>query len=155
MTPVLLGGGMILMWLFIRHARGHPAPVIDISLLRVSFFRHSLEAGTIMRTVASASGFIMPLWFQLGMGLNPGTAGAILVMPTTGVIFARIIGIPMSHVTHPRTLAIGGASALIVALTVQTTALSIAMMVINAPPTSTSRRNAWGRQRDCSRRSSS
>jgi EmrB/QacA subfamily drug resistance transporter len=151
LTPALLGSGLLLLLLFIRHARRHPFPVLDLSLLRISSFRHSLETGTILRAVASASGFVMPLWFQLGMGFRPATAGAIMIMPTIGMVLSRIIGVPLTRIVHPRSVAIGGAAMLVamlfvntgfdsrwplpafaVALTAQSVAISVAMMVISA-----------------------
>jgi EmrB/QacA subfamily drug resistance transporter len=150
-TPALLGTGLLLLWLFVRHARRHPAPVLDLSLLGIGSFRHSLETGSILRTVAAASGFIMPLWFQLGMGFNPAKAGAILILPTIGTIVSRLVGVRLTQVVHPRTVAIVGTAVLVatllintqfepswplpafcIALAVQSVAMSIAMMVISA-----------------------
>lgn len=150
-APALLGGGAVLTWLFIRHARRHPAPVLDLSLLRIGSFRHSLETGTILRTVAAASSFIMPLWFQLGLGLKPAVAGAILIVPTIATMFSRLVGVRLTQLVHPRNVAIWGSALLVasllinaafdvgwplplfaLALAVQSIAMSTAMMVISA-----------------------
>lgn len=150
-TPALLSGGLLLVWLFARHARSHPFPVLDVTLLNIGSFRHSIQTGAILRTVAAGSSFIMPLWFQLGLGLSPGTTGAILIVPTIGTILSRIVGARVTQVLHPRNVAIGGAMLLVAALLVnagfntdwplfaiglalaaQSVAVSVAMMVIGA-----------------------
>ena len=147
----LLVAAALLCWLFIRHVRVAPFPVLDLSLLSVASFRHSIVSGSIFRTIAMANGFIMPLWFQLGMGMSAAKAGAILVASSIGTIASRLAGVRITRVIHPRTVAIGGAVLLVFALLAtaqlepdwtlpvfyallafQAIVLSLAMMVVSA-----------------------
>jgi hypothetical protein len=114
--PALLGAGAVFLWLFFKHVRATPSPVLDISLMHIASFRHSLVAGAIFRTVIIAAGFVMPLWFQLGMGMTAAKTGSILVISTIGVMASRLAGARLAQVVHPRNLAIGGALLLVLAL---------------------------------------
>jgi EmrB/QacA subfamily drug resistance transporter len=150
-TSGLLSGGVLLAWLFLRHARRTAAPVLDLSLLDIASFRHSISIGASLRTIASASSFILPLWLQLGMGKSAATSGAVLILPTLGVMLSRLVGVPLTRLIHPRTVAIAGAAVMVITLlvsacfngnwsllaigstlVVQSIALSVSMMVINA-----------------------
>jgi len=111
----LLGSGAVFLWLFLKHVRAAPSPVLDISLMRIASFRHSLVAGAIFRTVIIASGFVVPLWFQLGMGMSAAKTGSILVISTMGVMVSRLVGARLARVVHPRNLAIGGGLLLVLA----------------------------------------
>jgi EmrB/QacA subfamily drug resistance transporter len=114
--PALLISGLVFLWLFLKHVRATTSPVLDISLMRIASFRHSIVAGAIIRTVLIASGFVVPLWFQLGMGMSAAKAGSILVISTMGVIVSRLAGVRLAQVVHPRNMAIGGALLLVLAL---------------------------------------
>jgi Na+/melibiose symporter-like transporter len=54
----------------------------------------------------------MPLWFQLGMGMNAAQAGGVLIMSTTGALLTRFIAIPLMRLVHPRYVAIAGTAML-------------------------------------------
>jgi EmrB/QacA subfamily drug resistance transporter len=112
----LLGSGAIFVWLFLKHVRAASSPVLDISLMRIASFRHSLVAGAVIRTVIIAAGFVVPLWFQLAMGMSAAKAGSIMVVSTMGVIASRLAGVRLAQVVHPRNMAIGGALLLVLAL---------------------------------------
>jgi EmrB/QacA subfamily drug resistance transporter len=114
--PLLLATGAVFLGLFLKHVRTTPSPVLDISLMRIDSFRHSLVAGAVIRTVIIASGFVVPLWFQLGMGMSAAKAGSIMVISTIGVMASRLAGVRLAQVVHPRNMAIGGALALVAAL---------------------------------------
>lgn len=112
----LLAAGALFLWMFLKHVRVAPSPVLDISLMRIASFRHSLAAGAIIRTVIIASGFVVPLWFQLAMGMSAAKAGSIMVISTLGVIVSRLAGVRLAQVVHPRNMAIGGALMLVLAI---------------------------------------
>jgi predicted MFS family arabinose efflux permease len=115
-AALLLGSGALMFWLFLQHARRHPAPVLDLSLLKIASYRHSVETATILRVITGASSFVMPLWFQLGLGMSPATAGVILIVPTIGTLLSRFLGVPLTRFVHPRNVALGGSAILVVAL---------------------------------------
>jgi len=147
----LLVVGLLLGFAYVRHAAGNPAAALDLSLLEVASFRHSMIAGTMLRTIVGASGFLLPLWFQLAMGMNAAQAGLLLVAGTVGALISRTIGAPLMRRAHPWHVATGGAACLVVTLVlmsaagaalpwplfaalllVQGVAMSIALMIISA-----------------------
>jgi EmrB/QacA subfamily drug resistance transporter len=90
--------GAIMMYFYVRHARTHPAPLIDLKLLSVQTFRTSVVGGSIFRIGLGAMPFLLPLMFQLGFGLSPlqsglltfaGAAGAMLMRASVAPILRR------------------------------------------------------------------
>jgi EmrB/QacA subfamily drug resistance transporter len=111
----MLAASGLLTLLYIRHARTAPAPVLDLSLLSNGAFRHSMVAGTFIRVLSMAAGFLFPLWFQLAMGMSPARAGTFLVMIAAGALCSRLVGASLVRALHPRVVAIGGTAMLAVA----------------------------------------
>jgi len=90
--------GAIVMYLYVRHARTHPAPLIDLKLLSVQTFRVSVLGGSLFRVGVGAMPFLLPLMFQLGFGMSPlqsglltfaGAAGAMLMRASVAPILRR------------------------------------------------------------------
>jgi EmrB/QacA subfamily drug resistance transporter len=108
--------GLLLGWAYVRHAATNPDAVLDLSLLEVGSFRHSMIVGTMLRTIVGATGFLMPLWFQLAMGMSAAQAGTLMVMGALAALFSRFLGGPLMKRTHPRQIALLGTAALVVAL---------------------------------------
>jgi EmrB/QacA subfamily drug resistance transporter len=103
LLPVWLSAGMIVvggivMYFYVRHARTHPAPLIDLKLLSVQTFRVSVIGGSLFRIGVGAMPFLLPLMFQLGFGLNAlqsglltfaGAAGAMLMRASVAPVLRR------------------------------------------------------------------
>lgn len=103
LLPLWLSAGMIVVgaitiYFYVRHARVHPAPLIDLKLFSVQTFRASVIGGSLFRVGVGAMPFLLPLMFQLGFGLSPlqsglltfaGAAGAILMRFTVAPILRR------------------------------------------------------------------
>jgi len=103
LLPVWLSASMIVvgavvMYFYVRHARTHPAPLIDLKLLSVQTFRVSVVGGSLFRIGVGAMPFLLPLMFQLGFGLNAlqsglltfaGAAGAMLMRASVAPILRR------------------------------------------------------------------
>ncbi len=90
--------GAIVMYFYVRHARSHPAPLIDLTLLSVQTFRTSVVGGALFRIGVGAMPFLLPLMFQLGFGMTPlqsglltfaGAAGAMLMRASVAPILRR------------------------------------------------------------------
>jgi EmrB/QacA subfamily drug resistance transporter len=90
--------GAVVMYFYVRHARAHPAPLIDLKLLSVQTFRVSVVGGSLFRIGVGAMPFLLPLMFQLGFGLNAlqsglltfaGAAGAMLMRASVAPILRR------------------------------------------------------------------
>jgi EmrB/QacA subfamily drug resistance transporter len=147
----LLVAGLVLGFVYVRHAAGNPFAALDLSLLDIASFRHSTIAGTMLRTIVGATGFLLPLWFQLALGMNAAQSGLLIVASTAGALLSRSIGAPLMRRMHPRSLAIAGAICVVatllllsamgpavprplfaVMLLAQGVAISIALMIISA-----------------------
>jgi EmrB/QacA subfamily drug resistance transporter len=63
--------------LYVRHAKRHAAPVLDLGLMRVQTFYASVVAGTLFRVGFAALPFLLPLMLQLGFGLSAAKSGLI------------------------------------------------------------------------------
>ena len=59
------------------HARRAPAPVLDLTLLRLPTFRASVVGGFLFRIGIGAMPFLLPLLLQVGFGLTPFQSGLI------------------------------------------------------------------------------
>ena len=63
--------GVVGCWLYVRHAQRAPAPLLDLSLLKVETFYASVVGGFLFRVGIGAMPFLLPLMFQLGFGMTP------------------------------------------------------------------------------------
>jgi len=105
----LVIAGLVPGLAYIRHARGNAAAALDLSLLDIGSFRHSMIAGTLLRIIVSATALLLPLWFQLAMGMSAVQSGTLVVASTFGALFSRLLGAPLMRVVHPRRIAVTGA----------------------------------------------
>jgi EmrB/QacA subfamily drug resistance transporter len=80
----LLGLGLVSGALYIRHARRHPAPILDLSLMRVPNFGTSVIAGALTRVTQGAHPFLLPLMMQLGFGLSAAESGTMTIATAVG-----------------------------------------------------------------------
>jgi EmrB/QacA subfamily drug resistance transporter len=101
-TPGVLipiAGGGILLALFVRHARRHPNPILDLRLFRLPTFA-AASVTTFANGAAMFGAFLLlPLYFQIGRGQEPLETGILLIglsvgtavtMPFVGSIIDRI-----------------------------------------------------------------
>jgi EmrB/QacA subfamily drug resistance transporter len=88
----VLGFGLLAGALYVRHARGHPDALLDLSLMRIPTFMVSVVGGSLFRIGVGAVPFLLPLMLQIGFGdsaLRSGlitfasSAGAIVMKPAT------------------------------------------------------------------------
>ena len=75
----------------IGRQRRHPAPILDLTLLKNATFRASVTGGTLFRICIGAMPFLTPLMLQLGFGLNPFQSGLITFAGAIGAISTKFI----------------------------------------------------------------
>ncbi len=85
----LLAVGAISSIGYVFHARRAPAPILDLSLLRLPTFRASIFGGFLFRLGIGALPFLLPLLLQLGFGLNPLQSGLITFTTALGSMFMK------------------------------------------------------------------
>jgi Na+/melibiose symporter-like transporter len=81
-----------------RHASGHPHPVLDLSLMRIPTFASSMLAGSLFRIAVGAMPFLLPLMLQIGFGESAmqsglttftAAAGALAMKPAAQPVLRR------------------------------------------------------------------
>lgn len=118
LTTLMIAIGSVAIIGYALHAHRHPAPLLDLSLMRLPCFGVALTAMMLFRTGIGAIPFLLPLMLQVGFGdsaLQSGlitfasSAGALVMKPATqhalrwfgfrdtlvwnGVVSAAMIGI--------------------------------------------------------------
>jgi EmrB/QacA subfamily drug resistance transporter len=83
--------GLICGALYVRHAKNHPAPILNLQLFRNPTFRASTTGGTLFRMCIGAMPFLTPLMLQLGFGLTPFQSGLITFAGAIGAITTKFI----------------------------------------------------------------
>ncbi len=83
-AAILLAIGLVAGALYLRHAKRHPAPILDLSLMRVPNFGTSVIAGALTRVTQGAHPFLLPLMLQLGFGLSAAQSGTVTIATAIG-----------------------------------------------------------------------
>jgi MFS family permease len=76
--------GSIAAVAYVIHAKRTPAPILDLSLLRLTTFRASVIGGFTFRLGIGALPFLLPLLLQIGFGLTPFQSGLITFTTAVG-----------------------------------------------------------------------
>jgi EmrB/QacA subfamily drug resistance transporter len=71
------------------HARRHPHPILDFSLLRIPTFASSVLAGSLFRIAVGAMPFLLPLMLQLSFDKSPMQSGLITFASAAGAILMK------------------------------------------------------------------
>ena len=91
LAVVLVVTGLVCGVAYLRHARNHPSPILDFSLMRVATFRTSVIAGSLTRITQGAQPFLIPLMLQLGFGLSAAAAGRIALATALGSFLMKSV----------------------------------------------------------------
>jgi EmrB/QacA subfamily drug resistance transporter len=83
--------GALCLSIYGRHARRIADPVIDLTPLQFSTFRAGVVGGSLFRTGAGATPFLLPLMFQLGFGLDPFHSGLLTCTTAIGAMFMKTL----------------------------------------------------------------
>ncbi len=96
-AAVLLVIGLSLLAAYLWHASEAPYPLLRLTLFRIRTFRVSVAGGFITRLGVGGLPFLLPLLYQLGLGL-PAWQSGLLMMPSAAAamgmkfISARVLG---------------------------------------------------------------
>ena len=83
--------GLLCGVLYVRHARRHPTPLLDLALFRDNAFRAAAIGGTLFRISVGAVPFLMPLMLQIGFGLSPFQSGLVTFTGAIGAITTKFL----------------------------------------------------------------
>ncbi len=78
-APLLLTASGAIGLLAVRHARRQAAPLVALDAFRVHTFRSAMTGGTIARVAVSTMPFLMPLLFQIGLGMDAFESGLLIL----------------------------------------------------------------------------
>jgi EmrB/QacA subfamily drug resistance transporter len=89
LTAAMIAVGVLSIAGYLWHARNHPAPLLDLGLLRIPTFLVSVFAGSIFRIGIGAIPFLLPLMLQVGFGLTPVQSGMITFVSSAGALIMK------------------------------------------------------------------
>jgi EmrB/QacA subfamily drug resistance transporter len=91
----LLAVGAVGCFLYVRHARVTPAPLLDLNLLKIDTFYASVVGGFVFRIGMGALPFLLPLLFQLGFGLSAFQSGLLTFASAVGAVAMKTTAGPI------------------------------------------------------------
>ncbi|MEQ1576739.1 MAG: MFS transporter [Hyphomicrobium sp.] len=81
--------GATALWAYVRHAKVHPQPLLDLKLFRIPSFDAGVAGGALFRLGVGASSFLVPLMLQIGFGLDALTSGLITFTSALGALIMK------------------------------------------------------------------
>jgi EmrB/QacA subfamily drug resistance transporter len=91
---VLVLGALFSIW-SVRHMRRRSAPLLELSLLRITTFATGITGGFSFRMAAAAIGFLLPLLLQIGFGMAPFTSGVLVFFSALGAFMMKASAPPI------------------------------------------------------------
>lgn len=85
----LIAAALLMALLYYRHARGHPAPLLDFSLMRLPCFGLSFTAMMLFRTGIGAIPFLLPMMLQVGFGDSAAQSGLVTFASSAGALVMK------------------------------------------------------------------
>lgn len=85
----ILLSGIVLLLTYIRHAKGHPAPLIGLSLFKNRTFSVGIGGNIASRLGTGCIPFLMPLMLQVGFGYSALIAGFMMAPAAVGSLVAK------------------------------------------------------------------
>ena len=82
-------GGILLLLLYIVHARRHPAPLIPLPIFKTRTFSVGILGNIASRLGTGCIPFLMPLMLQVGFGYSAVLAGCMMAPTAVGSILAK------------------------------------------------------------------
>ncbi|MEJ1979164.1 MAG: DHA2 family efflux MFS transporter permease subunit [Acetobacteraceae bacterium] len=88
-TEAMLVVGLLASAGYWFHAKRHPHPLLDLTLMRLRTFAISVIAGSLFRIGIGAVPFLLPLMFQVGFGRSPAESGMITFASSAGAMVMK------------------------------------------------------------------
>jgi MFS family permease len=82
-------GGLLLLVLYVRHAKRAANPIIDLTLLKTRTFFAGVVGGFIFRIGIGAIPFLLPLLLQIGFGLSAFQSGSLTFAAAAGAMLMK------------------------------------------------------------------
>jgi EmrB/QacA subfamily drug resistance transporter len=88
-TLALVAAGLCFGFAYMRHSKRAPAPILDLSLLKIPTFWASIVGGLAIRIGSGAMQLLLPLMLQLSFGLSAFASGSITLATAAGAFSAK------------------------------------------------------------------
>lgn len=89
LASAVLAGGVVLLLLYIQHARRHPFPLIGLPIFRTRTFSVGIIGNIASRLGTGCVPFLMPLMLQVGFGYSAIIAGCMMAPTAVGSLLAK------------------------------------------------------------------
>jgi EmrB/QacA subfamily drug resistance transporter len=89
LVGAMIGVGVVAAVGYFLHARRHPAPLLDFSLMRLPCFGVAFSAMMLFRTGIGAIPFLLPLMLQVGFGKAAVESGLITFASSAGALVMK------------------------------------------------------------------
>ncbi|MGA2492132.1 MAG: DHA2 family efflux MFS transporter permease subunit [Roseiarcus sp.] len=86
LDAALVVAGLLLLALYVGHARRDPEAIVDLSLLKIRTFFAGVVGGFLFRIGIGAMPFLLPLLLQIGFGLTPFQSGSLTFASAAGAM---------------------------------------------------------------------
>jgi MFS transporter, DHA2 family, multidrug resistance protein len=116
LSPVLVVGGLVVGWVFVRRQRRLRQPMLDLALFGNRGFSVSLGAQTTGLFVLSAAQFFVMQYLQLVVGLTPLVAGLWTVPAMVAGIGGTLLVPALTRAFRPATVIVAALGAGVVGL---------------------------------------
>jgi EmrB/QacA subfamily drug resistance transporter len=95
-TPlVLIAAGFVIGAAAVWHARRHPHPLMDLSLMRLPTFSANVVGGSLFRVGVGALPFLLPLMLQVALGFSAFTSGLLTLSASAGALTMKTTARPI------------------------------------------------------------
>ena len=91
----LLATSLMLLAGYAWHARQVPFPLLRLTLLKVRTFRVSVLGGFVTRLGIGGMPFLLPLLYQLGLGLPAWQSGLLMMPAAAAAMGMKVISAPL------------------------------------------------------------
>lgn len=88
-------GGLASAGAYLAHARRHPAPLLNLGLMRIRTFSIATRAGVLFRIGIAAFPFLLPLMLQLNFGMSALASGAITFASGVSALAVKLTTVPI------------------------------------------------------------
>jgi EmrB/QacA subfamily drug resistance transporter len=89
LTEAMITAGIAVGFLYFLHARRHPAPLLDFTLMKLPCFGLSFCAMMLFRTGIGAIPFLLPMMLQVGFGNSAAQSGLITFASSAGALVMK------------------------------------------------------------------
>jgi EmrB/QacA subfamily drug resistance transporter len=103
-AALILAGSLAAGTLAVRHALGHPTPILDLSPRKIPVYRLNIFAGSFFRIGINAIPFLAPLLLQVGFGMTAFEAGSLLLIGAAGDLAMKTVTTPILRAFGFRTV---------------------------------------------------